>query len=85
MPSSSAKELFECCDSHLLDVIDALGANRIIGVGAYAESMARKALDKAERTDILLEKIPHPSPANPLANKEKGAIWREMVSSVLKN
>ena len=85
LPSSNAKELFECCDSHLLDVVDALGANRIIGVGAYAESMARKALDKAERTHILLEKIPHPSPANPLANKEKGAIWREMVTSVLKN
>ena len=83
LPKSNAKELFDYCDKHLLNVIDALGANRVIGVGAYAETMAKKALQK--RTNIKIEKIPHPSPANPLANKEKGAIWRKMVKLVLEN
>ena len=83
LPKSNAKDLFDLCDKHLLSVIDALQANRVIGVGAYAETMAKKALQK--KTDIIIEKIPHPSPANPLANREKGAIWRKMVKSVLEN
>ena len=83
LPKSNAKEMFDCCDNHLLSVVDALGATRVIGVGAYAEKMAQNALK--DRDDILIEKIPHPSPANPLANKEKGAIWRSMVKSVLKS
>ena len=33
---------------------------------------------------ITVEEIPHPSPANPLANKDKGAIWKKISRRVIK-
>ena len=78
----SGKELLFHCDEHLRKVTSILGAERVIGVGAYAEKQAKKALAGYE---IEIGRIPHPSPANPMANRNKGADWREAVSNILSN
>jgi single-strand selective monofunctional uracil DNA glycosylase len=75
-----AKELLELCDLHLQQVVDILGATQVIGVGAYAEKQAKKAL---VGMDIEITRIPHPSPASPLANRNGGADWRHAVKKVL--
>ena len=76
----SAKKLLEICNLHLRQVVEILGATRVIGVGAYAEKQATKAL---AGIDIEIKRIPHPSPASPLANRNGGADWRHEVKNVL--
>ena len=40
--------------------------------------MAHKAIKENNLEGIIIEEIPHPSPANPLANKDKGALWKKI-------
>ena len=77
---STAKALLERCDEHLSEVVDILGADRVVGVGKFAESRARAVL--AEQP-IEVTGCWHPSPASPLANRNDGADWRENVRAVL--
>ncbi len=77
---SVARELMAECDLHLGRVVEALGASRIIGVGAYAEKQAKIAV-AGRGIEVL--RVPHPSPASPLANRNGGADWRRAVGSVL--
>ena len=76
----TARALLERCDEHLSQVVDILGANRVIGVGKFAESRARDAL--AEQS-VEVTGCWHPSPASPLANRKGGADWRENVRAAL--
>lgn len=78
----AAKKLLSYCDEHLRSVVKILGAVRVIGVGAYAEKQARKAL---AGSDVEIIRIPHPSPASPMANRNKGADWRAAVRNILSN
>ena len=76
----TAKALLERCDEHLVEVVDILGADRVVGVGKFAESRANSAL-----AGQFVEVVGcwHPSPASPLANRNGGADWRENVRAVL--
>ena len=75
-----ARALLERCDQHLCEVVAALDAQRVIGVGKFAESRARSALaDEA----VGVVGCWHPSPASPLANRNGGADWRANVREVL--
>ncbi|MBJ29245.1 MAG: single-stranded DNA-binding protein [Euryarchaeota archaeon] len=73
-------ELLATCDEHLRQVVTSLGANKVIGVGKYAESRAIKALSGTQNTILSCW---HPSPASPLANRNGGADWRENILAVL--
>jgi single-strand selective monofunctional uracil DNA glycosylase len=79
----SAKRLLEVCDEHLREVVDALDAERVVGVGAYAKKRAEIALGGRADSKVRIESIPHPSPASPLANRNGGADWRAAVRAVL--
>ena len=79
----SAKRLLEVCDEHLREVVTALGANRVVGVGAYARKRAEIALGNLPESKVTIDSIPHPSPASPLANRNGGADWRAEVRAVL--
>ena len=68
------------CDRHLREVVAALGANTVIGVGRYAEARARSSLEGLD-TDVT--SCWHPSPASPLANRNGGQDWRRNVIAVL--
>jgi len=76
----TTKALLKRCDQHLLKVVETLEATRVIGVGRYAESRAKKVL---VGTNIEVLCCWHPSPASPLANKNGGADWRANVRAVL--
>ncbi len=58
--------ILDPCDRALQRVTKAIGASRVIGVGAFAEGRAVRALgDQAPPIDRIL----HPSPASPAANR----------------
>ena len=93
LPASVMRPILEACDDHLQSVIEILDISRVIGVGKYAESRARIALNAGKTgvgvsksgRSITITSCWHPSPASPLANRNDGADWRENVISVLKN
>jgi single-strand selective monofunctional uracil DNA glycosylase len=74
------KELIQRCDQHLKEVVKIMGINKVIGIGKYAEKRAIKAL---KGMNIEIVSCWHPSPASPLANRNKGKDWRENIRSVL--
>ena len=79
----SAKRLLQVCDEHLREVVTALGAERVVGVGAYAKKRAEIGLGDLADSKVTIDSIPHPSPASPLANRNGGADWRAEVRAVL--
>ncbi len=76
----AAKGLLRRCDEHLVEVLEILNADVVIGIGKFAEKRARDALDGSE---VEVRGCWHPSPASPLANRNGGADWRENVRAVL--
>lgn len=66
--ASEKGPLGEACDGHLADVVRALSPEWVIGVGAFGEARAM-AVREAEGLDFRVGRIPHPSPANPVANR----------------
>ena len=77
---STAQALLERCDQHLQEVVSVLDAERVIGVGKFAESRARAALREGP---VEVVGCWHPSPASPLANRNGGSDWRANVRAVL--
>lgn len=67
-PSERAS-LTEICDRAFRRTIEELEPSLVIGVGAWAETRARAALEGIE---VKIGRILHPSPASPLANSGWG-------------
>jgi single-strand selective monofunctional uracil DNA glycosylase len=66
LPAAERAALFAPCDAALVRLVEALGPRQVVGVGAFAEGRARAALG----TDgPRIGRVPHPSPASPLANR----------------
>ncbi len=73
----AVETLFAACDTHLRRVVADLRAEWVVGIGAFAEERARQAL---LGHGVALARIPHPSPANPQANKDwPGAATKAMI------
>ena len=72
LPRAERDALFAACDRYLRDVVDVLEPRLVVGVGVFAEARAEHAL--ATR-GLRFGRIPHPSPASPLANRG----WDEAV------
>jgi single-strand selective monofunctional uracil DNA glycosylase len=68
--------LFAACDRYLGHIVDALAPSYVIGVGKFAADRALAAL--AGRS-VQVGVIPHPSPANPAANRG----WLKLVDVAL--
>ena len=77
LPVSESAPLYAACDTHLREVVTLLEAEWVIGVGAFAESRAKEAL---EGLDIQIGRVLHPSPASPVANRG----WAEAAAKQLK-
>lgn len=76
LPAAERDALFAACDEALRRVVEALGPRIVIGVGAFAEQRARKAL--GSHTPVITS-ILHPSPASPLANRDwPGQVNRQL-------
>ncbi len=93
VPSGVMEPVMDACDRHLVEVVDLLGIDVIVGVGAYALNRARRAFGQGpgghgvtpSGRSVALETCWHPSPASPLANRNGGADWREQVTQVLRS
>lgn len=68
--------LYAACDAHLRALVDVLEPEFVIGVGKFAQGRAQAAL---EGRALTIGAIPHPSPANPAANRG----WAEQVDRAL--
>jgi len=66
LPAAEREPLFAACDGLLRRVVEILRPRLVIGVGAFAERRARHALATC---DLEFGRMPHPSPASPLANR----------------
>jgi len=78
LPAREREPLFAACDRHLRRVVEILEPEWLVGIGAFAEERARKAL--AGRP-VRIGRIPHPSPASPAANRDwAGAARRELAA-----
>jgi single-strand selective monofunctional uracil DNA glycosylase len=64
--------LFAPCDAHIAKVVSLLEPEWVVGVGKFAEGRARAAL--TDRASARIASMPHPSPANPNANKNWAAL-----------
>jgi single-strand selective monofunctional uracil DNA glycosylase len=76
LPAAERTELFRICDEALARVIEALSPTFVVGVGRVAEQRVRVVL--GERSGVGC--IPHPSPANPGANRD----WPGLVDASLR-
>ena len=76
----TTQALLERCDEHLREVVDIVQIERVIGVGRYSE---KRALNALSGIDISVTTCWHPSPASPLANRNKGEDWKKNVRNVL--
>jgi single-strand selective monofunctional uracil DNA glycosylase len=66
LPAEALQPVTEVCDRLLRDLVRILGVRQVIGVGGFAETQARRAL---EGLDVRHGRILHPSPASPAANR----------------
>jgi single-strand selective monofunctional uracil DNA glycosylase len=76
MNTAEAAELFRICDGALRELVRRLAVRRVIGVGQFARRRAELAL---AGLDLRIDVIPHPSPANPAANRG----WDAAVDAAL--
>jgi single-strand selective monofunctional uracil DNA glycosylase len=76
LPADERHSLFAACDEALAAVVDALSPSMVIGVGAFAEKRASRALSGH---DVRIGRILHPSPASPKANRG----WAPVVEAEL--
>lgn len=68
--------LYALCNEFLRELVDTLEPKWVIGVGAFAEQRAQEALPDFPGK---IGRILHPSPANPMANRDwTGIVQREL-------
>jgi single-strand selective monofunctional uracil DNA glycosylase len=75
LPRTERNALFAACDKALARSVAWLSPRHVIGVGRFAARRARLALD-----GIDVAMVPHPSPANPQANRD----WPRQLEAALK-
>ncbi len=66
LPAAERERLFQICDRALLQTVETLKADLVVGVGAFAEGRAKIALADL---DVTVGRVLHPSPASPKANR----------------
>ncbi len=76
LPRGERDALYALCDRLLRIVIESLRPRELVAVGAFAE---QRLGPLAAALGLGVRRIPHPSPASPVANKG----WAEAVDAVL--
>ena len=77
LPVSESKPMNQICDEHLVNCVETLHPEYLVGVGGYATKILRRLFDEAE---YEIETLLHPSPASPAANRG----WEEKAEKQLK-
>ncbi|MFN3168883.1 MAG: uracil-DNA glycosylase family protein [Phycisphaeraceae bacterium] len=79
LPAEERTPLESACDAHLRGLVEAWRPEWVVGVGAFAEKCARRAL---EGVDLNFGRILHPSPASPAANKGWAAQAKKQMQQL---
>ncbi|MBJ95986.1 MAG: single-stranded DNA-binding protein [Rickettsiales bacterium] len=66
LPRAERDPLFAACDRALVETVELLRPQWVVGIGAFAENCARRVL---ARHEVRIGRILHPSPASPIANR----------------
>lgn len=74
LPRAEQIALFTACDRALTRAVKWLTPRHVIGIGRFAAKRAQCALDGIE-----IGAVPHPSPANPVANRG----WSRLMNQAL--
>ena len=72
LTKAESTPLYAACDAHLRASVDALKPDWVIGIGKFAETQARTALNPANgraNPNLRIGTVLHPSPASPMANR----------------
>ena len=78
LPASESARVEAACDEHLRAVVAATHAQCVVGVGRFAALRAAEALAELP---VTIAQVPHPSPANPAANKDwAGAATKALIA-----
>ena len=77
--SSAREPLLQACDKALVDIVNLMGIEKIVAVGRFVEERSKLVLKTANREDVEVIFIMHPSPINPKAN----AGWESIVKGQL--
>lgn len=81
LPVAARQPLEDLCDAHLATLIQTLAPEWVIGVGAWAEGLAKRVIEQNQITDIRIGRILHPSPASPAANKDwSGTVLKQLLA-----
>jgi single-strand selective monofunctional uracil DNA glycosylase len=76
LPAAEMAAVDAACNAHLSRVIGLLNPEWLVGVGGFAEERLRAVAGGAP---AKIARIPHPSPANPAANKDwSGAVMKAL-------
>lgn len=78
LPADERDPLYAACDRALRALVETFGPQWVLGIGAFAEDRARAAL---EGVPVRIGRLPHPSPANPAANRG----WADAVMRALES
>ena len=77
LPAQAIQAVNQECDLYLQELVQTLGIKTVVGVGGYAETRAREAL---QGMNLNFGRILHPSPASPVANRGWAeAATRELI------
>jgi single-strand selective monofunctional uracil DNA glycosylase len=80
VPNTEMAPVHAACDAHLRRIIDLLDPEWLVGVGGFAESKFQAIIRPGDKATVA--RIPHPSPANPAANKDwAGAAKKELIAA----
>lgn len=76
------RPLFDACDQALLATIKYLKPRYVIGVGEFARKRSEAALSELTEPSPVIDRIAHPSPANPLANRGWASLINGQLASI---
>ena len=79
LPAAERAPLFRACDEALRRSVEVLRPRFVIGVGRFAEA---RAIDALRGLDVIVGRIPHPSPASPGANRGWAAQAERALAGV---
>ena len=85
LPKHEKKRVFDACDRYLLRIVSLFEPEWVVGIGKFAEKRARETCrEMVVKENIRIGGILHPSPANPLANKDwAGAVRKQLCRIVV--
>jgi single-strand selective monofunctional uracil DNA glycosylase len=79
LPLGERRALFEVCDEALTAAVQHLRPRYVVGVGRFAAERAAIALGP---TQTIIGTAPHPSPANPAANRGWEPIFEKALREI---